>query len=67
MRVRKTKSERTEEQGKQSPSFTKQQMLASGRYRERKDLLQALLEDGKCYCFDEVDEMVEKYKKGQVK
>ena len=67
MSVRKTKGEKAEEQGKQFPVFTKQQMLASGRYREKKDLLQALLEDGKCYRFEEVDEVVEKYKKGQVK
>lgn len=49
------------------PQFDKEQIVASARYGNQRDLVEALLEDGKKYTFEMVDKMIEKYKKGQVK
>lgn len=53
------------EQNKQK--FSKEQILASARYANRRDLVDALLDKDKSYTFETVDNMIEKYKKGQVK
>lgn len=55
-----TRSEQTE------PMFSKEQILASARFANRRDLVDALLED-KSYTMKTVDNLVEKYMKGQVK
>lgn len=55
------KSEQTE------PVFSKEQILASDRYANRRDLVDALLEADKQYTKKEVDEIINGYKKGQVK
>lgn len=47
--------------------FSKEQILASARYANRRDLVDALLDKDKSYTFKTVDNMIEKYKKGQVK
>ena len=47
--------------------FNKEQILASARYANRRDLVDALLDKDKSYTFETVDNMIEKYKKGQVK
>ena len=47
--------------------FGKEQLLISARYRNRKDLVSALLDNGKAYTVAEVDQMIEKFMKGQVK
>lgn len=47
--------------------FTKQQLLASARYRDRRDLVSALLEDGKAYTIAEVGQMVDRFMKGKVR
>ena len=47
--------------------FSKEQILASARYANRSDLVDALLDKDKSYTFETVDNMIEKYKKGQVK
>ena len=63
--VRKnTGSEKTEQIEQQ---FSKEQILASARYANRRDLVDALLDKDKSYTFETVDNMIEKYKKGQVK
>ena len=41
-------------------------MLASGRYRDRQDLVSALLQDGRAYGIEEVDKLVEEFLKGKV-
>lgn len=48
------------------PKFGKEQIAASGRYRSRRDLVNALLTDGKTYTIAAVDNMIEKYRKGKV-
>lgn len=47
--------------------FSKEQILASARYANRRDLVDTLLDKDKSYTFETVDNMIEKYKKGQVK
>ena len=47
--------------------FTKEQIVASKRYRANADLLNAILKDKKSYTLQEVDEKNIKFKKGKVK
>jgi glutamyl/glutaminyl-tRNA synthetase len=47
--------------------FTKEQIVQSDRYANRKDLVEALLDDGKKYTFETVDNEIEKFLKGKVK
>ena len=47
--------------------FPKEQLLRSQRYAKRRDLLGALLEDGKWYTLEEVDTAIENFMKGKVK
>lgn len=46
--------------------FSKEQIAASERYRDQKDLVDALLEEGKEYTLKAVDGMIDKYLKGKV-
>lgn len=45
-------------------TYTKEQILRSNIYKYRRDLVGALLEDGKSYEIKEVDKMIENYLKG---
>ena len=47
--------------------YTKEQILAASRYQGRRDLIEALLDDGKKYTMETVDRMVEDFMKGKVK
>ena len=47
--------------------FTKEQIAASQRYADRKDLVNAVLADGKKYTFQDVEKTIESYMKGKVK
>lgn len=47
--------------------FSKEQICASVQYAKRRDLVDALLEEGKQYTKTEVDELIKKYMKGTVK
>lgn len=49
------------------PKFRKDQILASKKFKNRRDLLSAVLEDGQLYTMPEVNTLVEKYMKGTVK
>jgi ribosomal protein S3AE len=51
----------------QSSEFTKEQIVQSDKYANRKDLVDALLEDDKKYTFETVDNEIEKFLKGKVK
>lgn len=46
-------------------AFTKAQLVASQRYVHRRDLIGALLEDGKTYTLNEVDRQPGLYPKNQ--
>lgn len=47
-------------------AYTKDQIAASQKYSNRKDLINALLNDDKTYTLDEVDKLIEKFMKGKV-
>lgn len=47
--------------------FTKKQILASVKYGNRRDLIDALLEQGKSYTMEEVENLMDNFMKGKVK
>ncbi len=47
--------------------FSKEQILASAKFANRRDLVDALLEKDKKYTMKQVDELVNSYMKGKVK
>lgn len=66
MPEKKTKSAAKAVKSRKTAAFTKQELLEQARYANRKDLLSALLEDGKTYTHEEADNMIEKFMKGKV-
>lgn len=52
---------------KQEIMFTKEQILASNKYANRRDVLGVILSDDKTYTFEKVDSLLEKFMKGKVK
>lgn len=68
MAARKTATTGTAARSEQAePMFSKEQILASTRFANRRDLVDALLDEDKSYTMKTVDNLVEKYMKGQVK
>lgn len=53
--------------GESPGGFTRQQLLSSARYRNRRDLVSALLEDGRKYTLKEADQVIDRFMKGKVK
>lgn len=47
--------------------FKKCELLKAEQYREKRDLLNALLADGQEYTLSEADAAIEKFMKGKVK
>jgi hypothetical protein len=47
--------------------FSKEQILASARYSNNKDLVDAILDEKKKYDLETVDSLVKEYMKGKVK
>lgn len=47
--------------------FTKEQLLKSKKYADRKDIVSVLLKDDQTYSFTEVDVLIKKYMKGRIK
>lgn len=56
-----------EETAAQVVTFSKEKLLKTKKYANRRDLLGVLLEDGKVYTFAGVDEIVEEFLKVEVK
>lgn len=52
---------------KQETLFTKEQILASDKYTNRRDVLGAILKDDCTYTFEKVNSLLEKFMKGKVK
>lgn len=52
---------------KNDGAFTKEQLLSSERFRNKRDLLNALLRENKLYAVSQAEEMIEIYMKGKVK
>lgn len=48
-------------------TYTKEQILNSVKYADKRDILSALLGDKKQYTFDAVNSEIDKYMKGAVK
>lgn len=46
--------------------YSRAQLADSKRYANRRDLIGALLEDGKTYTLDEVDTLIEAFMRGKV-
>lgn len=51
----------------QKTTFTKQQWLNSKKYLAHGDVLSSMLKDGSLYSNEEVENLIEKFMKGQVK
>lgn len=49
------------------PKFPKEDLVNSKRFRDERDLVSALLEDGVEYAVSEVETMIADYMKGKVK
>lgn len=47
--------------------FPKERVLTFKRYADRRDLLSVLLEDGKEYTHDQVQNLIDNFMKGKVK
>lgn len=47
--------------------FSKEQLLASERFREKRDVTEALLEDGKGYSVNEAEETIRIYMRRKVR
>lgn len=63
----KEKIEKKEEIKTTESKYSKEQLLKSKKYSNRKDLLGVLLDDKKEYSFAEVDEEIDKFMKRGVK
>lgn len=67
MAVKKTNKPAATEPEKIEKLFSKEQLLAAERFQERMDIVNALLSPDKQYTVEAVEQMIEKYMKGQVK
>ena len=52
---------------KEKTQFTKEQILKSEKYKNRVDLINALLTSNEVYSLSEIDELINKFMKGSVK
>lgn len=50
----------------ESSKFTKSQITSSKKYRNRRDLINAILDDSKLYSIDEVDALINQFMKSEV-
>lgn len=53
--------------GEETARFTKGQFLESRRFMGRRDIINALLEDGKEYTVSTIEEEIRNYMKGKVR
>ncbi len=60
------KTARAPEEKKEN-KFSKGQLLASERFREKRDMINAFLDEKEQYTIQDVEEMIGKYMKGKVK
>ena len=67
MAARKTAKPAASTTEKIESSFSKEQLLAADRFQGRRDIVNALLSPDKEYTVEAVEQMIEKYMKGQVK
>ena len=55
------------EESKKPPVFAKGDLLRAKRYSKQRDILNALLEDGKTYTLKEVDKIIKTFLNKEVK
>ena len=68
MAGKKKPSEAPPESGRETENrFSKEQLIVSARFRERRDALEALLEAGELYTWGAVEEKSERYMKGKLR
>ena len=67
MAARKPTAETVAKSEQTEPMFSKEQILASARFANRRDLVDAILDKDKRYTFETVDALIEEYMKGQVR
>ncbi len=67
MTGKKKLSEAAEIPGKTEHMFSKEQLIDSDRFRNRRDLVKALLDTGELYTVKAVEEKIQNYMKGKVK
>lgn len=60
------KEKPTVNEGDSPVTFTKQQLVASKKFAEKKDLLNALLVDDRSYSMAEIEEILDGFLKGKV-
>lgn len=60
------KKEQTEITQKEIPEFTKEQLLKSERFKDKRDLINALLTDNEKYSLAAVEEKINNFMEGQV-
>lgn len=60
--MEKKKSEKTN----QNAVYQKKEIVSSKKFRNRKDLLNAVLDEDKAYTMEEVKKVIEKFMKGKV-
>ncbi|MFL2104132.1 hypothetical protein [Mycobacteroides abscessus] len=59
--------EKKEVSKKEIAKFSKEKLVKSEKYANRKDILNVILENEKEYSFEEVDNKMNKFMKGKVK
>lgn len=57
---------KTEYVEQKSALFSKEQILCSQKYKNRRDALGVILTDGKMYTKEDVDSLLDKFMKGKV-
>lgn len=60
------KKEQTEITQKEIPEFTKEQLLKSERFKDKRDLINAILTDNEKYSSAAVEEKINNFMEGQV-
>lgn len=61
-----TKKTETTEPIKEESKFTKEQILSSEKYANRRDALGVVLSDDESYTLEQVDSLLDKFMKGKV-
>ena len=67
MAEQKAKTNADTERVKTKRTDSKEQLVKSKHLRDRKDILNVLLKSDKKYTFEEAEDMISKFMKGQVK
>jgi hypothetical protein len=62
-----TKKKNVPEGNKQETMFTKEQILASNKYANRKDVINAIWLDDSTKTISQIDDLIDRFMKGKVK